>query len=1172
MSSHLVHNLKLCFWNIGGIKSKIFDKSKDPNFLSEIKDFDIVFLAETHVGYEDNISFPDFRYFPICREKSKNGRHFGGLGILYKPYLKPGIKILPISNLNYHWIILKKSFFHTEDDIYICVVYNPPTNSPISIALEQNDSSVLKQLSDDITKYSGKGSLMFCGDFNARVGSLPDFIYGDNDKYNKCQYDYIRDADLSPRVTYDSVIDPRGKELLDICIGNSLRMLNGRIMGDSFGNFTCFTPNGCSLVDYVLVSEKLLQQIPHFKVSPFIPNFSDAHCKLSWILISKFQGATCSRTKSFENVPSQYFWDEKSCIKLQTELQSPALLEKITLFNSQNIDTKDESSINDAARNFEKIILDACNKCLKRPNQKKKKPKHKHWYDSDLRTLRNQVVQKAKLMSTFPFNKELRNSFYKAYRIYNKTRKYKAKNYKTNIIRQIDNLKTENPKDYWKLINSLKEKPDDLPPVDPAEFKDHFDCLNSIQDKFDSALKKMKSKLSILESASMSQIPLDENISEKEILLAIKKLKPNKSGGLQLITNDMLKACQAPLVPSLLKLFNSILSSGFYPNHWSKGYLSPIFKSGDRSKPENYRGIAITGCLGKLFNSILNNRLDEFLMKNEIISPFQVGFTKKSRPADHIFVLKTVIDKYISKKKKIYTCFIDFKKAFDSVLHEAIYIKLLQLGIGGLFFNVIRNMYSKSKLQVKVGNILTENFTSKIGVRQGDILSPNLFKIFINDLPNYFDETPDPVLVNNRKISCLLYADDVVIMSTSHDGLQHKLNKLQAFCDDWGIEVNLSKTKVMIFNKTGKYLRENFLFKNKYLECANRYKYLGITLTPSGSFQEAKHDLYRKALKALFKLKADYVSLGPSIRSSLHIFDHTIKAILLYGAEIWGCYLPPSFKLEHLCDWTKQSTFSPSSKMGLHFVKYILGLNKKSSNFGAMSEVGRYPILLDCFKACIGYWYRLENSSTDLLKDAYLDSKKLAEEGGQSWFTALSNMFNIIKAPGGNKYRCCSKSSLKHTVKSDLKSLYVDTWYNFRNNLINENGKLRTYVQIKSNFGFEKYLDLLKEQKKRRSITKFKISSHKLRIESGRYARPLIPLNDRICERCDKQEIDDELHFLIRCTHFIEARKNLFDIVNKSNINFYNSSSFQKIFWILNCENVDILNSLSMFLLESGIT
>ena len=181
-------------------------------------------------------------------------------------------------------------------------------------------------------------------------------------------------------------------------------------------------------------------------------------------------------------------------------------------------------------------------------------------------------------------------------------------------------------------------------------------------------------------------------------------------------------------------------------------------------------------------------------------------------------------------------------------------------------------------------------------------------------------------------------------------------------------------------------------------------------------------------------------------------------------------------------------------------------------------------------------------------------------------------LINILKSPGGNKYKCCSKSSLKHTVKSNLKMLYIDTWYNFRINLINDNGKLRTYVQIKTNFGFEKYLDLLKDSKKRRCITKFKICSHKLGGESGRYVRPLIPLNERICNRCDKQEINNEIHFFNNCTQVLEPRKTLFDLISKSNVNFHNLSPILKIFWTFNCEDFDILNNLSTFLLESGIT
>ena len=282
--------------------------------------------------------------------------------------------------------------------------------------------------------------------------------------------------------------------------------------------------------------------------------------------------------------------------------------------------------------------------------------------------------------------------------------------------------------------------------------------------------------------------------------------------------------------------------------------------------------------------------------------------------------------------------------------------------------------------------------------------------------------------------------------------------------------------------------------------------------------------------------------------------------------------MPPSFKAEHLCDWTKQSTFSPASKMELHFVKYILNVHKKCSNFGVMSETGRIPIILDSFKASSNYWYRIQNMTSGLLKDAYNEAKNIHEEGGKSWFSAISNMFDIMKTPGGNKYKMCSKSSVKHIIKTDLTKLYTDIWYKHRGHLINENGKLRTYVQIKTNFGYEKYLDLIDESKTRKTVTKFKISSHKLKIEFGRYTKPLTPIEERLCDKCDMREVEDENHFFNNCTHFSEERLKLFDIIKESNINFHSLSPSNKIFWTFNCENKIILNSLGKFLLEAGIT
>ena len=120
--------------------------------------------------------------------------------------------------------------------------------------------------------------------------------------------------------------------------------------------------------------------------------------------------------------------------------------------------------------------------------------------------------------------------------------------------------------------------------------------------------------------------------------------------------------------------------------------------------------------------------------------------------------------------------FYDFKKAFDSVLHQALFLKLHNFGVSGLFYNIVKNMYTGNKLQIRIGNNLTKVFNSNLGVRQGDTLSPNLFKIFINDLSTIFDEECDAVSLGNFDLNCLMYADDVILLSKSDMGLQRCLN------------------------------------------------------------------------------------------------------------------------------------------------------------------------------------------------------------------------------------------------------------------------------------------------------------------------------------------------------------------------------------------------------------
>ena len=157
---------------------------------------------------------------------------------------------------------------------------------------------------------------------------------------------------------------------------------------------------------------------------------------------------------------------------------------------------------------------------------------------------------------------------------------------------------------------------------------------------------------------------LDFHITDAEISSAINKLKCNKSPGLDNVTNNMLKCSQSFLTNSLLKIFNACLMFGIYPEPWAEGYIKKLFKSCNVDDPNNYRGLTLTSSVGKLFSSILNSRLDKFLEKYNLIDDCQIGFTKKARTSDHMFVLKCIIDRYCANKEgRVFACFVDLKKS-----------------------------------------------------------------------------------------------------------------------------------------------------------------------------------------------------------------------------------------------------------------------------------------------------------------------------------------------------------------------------------------------------------------------------------------------------------------------------------------------------------------------------
>ena len=324
--------------------------------------------------------------------------------------------------------------------------------------------------------------------------------------------------------------------------------------------------------------------------------------------------------------------------------------------------------------------------------------------------------------------------------------------------------------------------------------------------------------------------------------------------GIDMIPNEILR-CKK-IVPLLANLFQLCFYTGFVPQQWCKSIIHPIHKSSETDPriPTHYRGISLVSCIAKVFTGMLAHRVSEFAESEHVFAEEQGGFRKGRSCTDQIFILNSVIKQTLSKDKELFTCFIDLRKAFDCVNRNMLLYKLLNYGINGKLFKVLKSLYDvqKTMASIRVNDRLSDWFLTSQGVKQGDSLSPVLFILFINDLAQELINMNVGVKINDKKMPILLYADDIVLISEDKLELQTMLDHVHTWCKKWLMAVNLDKTKIVHFRKKRK-PRSNYAFKYGDIDVkyTNVYKYLGVFFDEFNDFEFNAEQLSKAGGRAL---------------------------------------------------------------------------------------------------------------------------------------------------------------------------------------------------------------------------------------------------------------------------------------------------------------------------------
>ena len=281
-----------------------------------------------------------------------------------------------------------------------------------------------------------------------------------------------------------------------------------------------------------------------------------------------------------------------------------------------------------------------------------------------------------------------------------------------------------------------------------------------------------------------------------QVIIAIANIKSKKSCGFDNVYTELIKYCSLSMIKVLCSLFNSFLLHGFLPKMLMSVLIKPILKKGESiSDMDSYRPIALASCLSKVFESLLLDKTRVYLNTKSN----QFAYKKKSNTDTCLFAFKEIIDSYNQHDGNVYCCFLDASKAYDRVSHKRLFNCLHHRKVPLIYIRILAFWYKNQIMYVKWGSAISAGFTVTNGVRQGSVLSPYLFCVYVDNMSNKLNNKKIGCMVGNMLINHLFYADDLCIFSPSSNGLQILLNTCFDYGLGWDIRFNEKKCEIMVF-------------------------------------------------------------------------------------------------------------------------------------------------------------------------------------------------------------------------------------------------------------------------------------------------------------------------------------------------------------------------------------